>query len=126
MMVSEFSREVTINLPSGLSSRLMGCNPYQAHDSTPLQSVSSTAIVKHFFVRYSDQGEVRAFFTPAKVAFLRDHAAHYRVESSPDWLFIYRPGVKVETAHLQEFVDVTSAIASAMLSVQATPFPATA
>ena len=37
--------EVTINVPPGLSSRLIGCSPYHAHDSTPLQSVSSTQMV---------------------------------------------------------------------------------
>jgi hypothetical protein len=98
----------------------------QAMGKKVIEFGADREFAKHFSIRCSDQGEVRAFLTPAKVAFLRDHAAHYRVESSPDWLFIYRPGVKVETTHLQEFADVTSAIASAMLSVQATPFPATA
>ena len=29
-------------VPLGTVSRLIGCRPYQAHDSTPLESVSST------------------------------------------------------------------------------------
>src|SRR5438270_152005 len=44
-MVSGDSREVTIKVPPGLSSLLTGCKPYHAHDSTPLQSVSSTQMV---------------------------------------------------------------------------------
>ena len=42
---SGVSSEVTISVPPGLSSRLIGCSPYQAQDSTPLQSVSSTQMV---------------------------------------------------------------------------------
>src|SRR5207247_2545099 len=42
MSVSGCSREVTIRVPPGLVSRLMGCKPYHAQDSTPLHSVSST------------------------------------------------------------------------------------
>jgi hypothetical protein len=34
-----------MSVPPGFVRRLMGCNPYQAHDSTPLQSVSSTTMV---------------------------------------------------------------------------------
>src|SRR3989442_14341985 len=45
MRASGSSREVTINVPPGFSSRLMGCSPYHAHDSTPLHSVSSTAML---------------------------------------------------------------------------------
>ena len=37
--------EVTIRVPSGLSSLLIGCSPYQAQDSTPLKSVSSTTML---------------------------------------------------------------------------------
>ena len=37
--------DVTIRCPPESSSRLIGWRPYQAHDSTPLQSVSSTQIV---------------------------------------------------------------------------------
>ncbi len=81
---------------------------------------------KHFFVRCSDPGEVRSFLTPAKIAFLRDHVAHFRVESSRDWLFIYRPGVRVEAENLQHFAEVAHGIAEALLSMQATPLPATA
>ena len=34
-----------MSVPPGFVSWLMGCNPYQAHDSTPLKSVSSTTMV---------------------------------------------------------------------------------
>jgi len=35
---------VTISVPPGFTSLLIGCKPYHAHDSTPLKSVSSTQI----------------------------------------------------------------------------------
>ena len=37
--------EVMRTVPLGTVSRLIGWRPYQAHDSTPLESVSSTQIV---------------------------------------------------------------------------------
>ena len=37
--------EVTINVPPGLVTALMGWSPYQAHDSIPLHMVSSTLMV---------------------------------------------------------------------------------
>ena len=37
--------DVISTVPLGTVSRLMGCSPYHAHDSTPLDSVSSTQIV---------------------------------------------------------------------------------
>src|SRR2546423_6080005 len=37
--------DVMRTVPLGTVSRLIGCRPYQAHDSTPFESVSSTQIV---------------------------------------------------------------------------------
>jgi hypothetical protein len=73
---------------------------------------------RNFFVHCAAKGEVRSFLTPAKLNYLREHAAHFHVEGSPDWLLIYRPGVKVETDKLKEFSEITSAMASVLLSVQ--------
>jgi hypothetical protein len=73
---------------------------------------------RNFFVHCPAKGEVRTFLTPAKLTYLRAHTAHFHVECSPDWLFIYRPGAKVETEHLKEFSGITSAMASVLLSIQ--------
>lgn len=73
---------------------------------------------RNFFVHCAAKGEVRSFLTPAKLTYLREHAAHFHMEGSPDWLLIYRPGVKVETDNLKEFSEITSAIASVLLSIQ--------
>ncbi len=45
MSVSASSSEVTMSVPPSLTSLLIGCWPYQAHDSTPLKSVSSTQML---------------------------------------------------------------------------------
>ena len=37
--------DVMSSVPFGSVSRLIGCSPYHAHDSTPLDSVSSTQMV---------------------------------------------------------------------------------
>lgn len=73
---------------------------------------------QNYFVHCSAKGEVRDFLTPAKLTYLREHASHFHVECSPDWLFIYRPGVKVETEDLKEFSEITGAMASVLLSIQ--------
>ncbi len=73
---------------------------------------------RNFFVHCAAKGEVRSFLTPAKLTYLREHAAHFHMEASPDWLLIYRPGMKVETDKLKEFSEITSAIASVLLSKQ--------
>ncbi len=72
----------------------------------------------NFFVHCSDKGAVETFLTPAKLAYLRDHAAHYHIESSPDWLLIYRPGYEVQAENLKDFAEITSAMASVLLSIQ--------
>lgn len=73
---------------------------------------------RNFFVHCAAKGEVRNFLTPAKLTYLREHAAHFHVEGSPDWLWIYRPGVKADADNLKEFSEITSAIASVLLSIQ--------
>jgi hypothetical protein len=73
---------------------------------------------RNFFIHCPAKGEVRNFLTPGKLTYLREHAAHFDVECSPDWLLIYRFGVKVETEDLNMFSEVTSGLASALLSVQ--------
>lgn len=73
---------------------------------------------RNFFVHCAAKSEVRDFLTPAKLTYLRKHAAHFHVDGSPDWLFIYRPGVRVEAEHLKEFSEITSAMASVLFSTQ--------
>jgi hypothetical protein len=80
----------------------------------------------NFFVHCPDKNAVQSFLTPAKLAYLRDHAAHYHVESSSDWLLIYRPGFEVPAEEIKEFSEITSEMASVLLSVQKSEFPTAA
>lgn len=80
----------------------------------------------NFFVHCPDKNAMQSFLTPAKLAYLRDHAAHYHVESSSDWLLVYRPGFEVPTAELKEFSEIASEMASVLLSVQKSVFPTAA
>jgi len=74
---------------------------------------------RNFFVHCPAKDEARNFLTSAKLTYLREHAAHLRVECSPDWLFIYYGvGVRVETDNLKEFSEIASAMASVLLSIQ--------
>lgn len=81
---------------------------------------------RNFFVQCSEKDKVNSFLTPEKLAYVRNHLAHYHVESSPDWLFVYRLGHKVEAENLKDFCEITSAIAAALLSIQKLEFPAVA
>jgi hypothetical protein len=71
---------------------------------------------RNYFVHCPAKGEVRSFFTPAKLIYLREHAGNFHVDCSPDWLIIYRLGVKVEIEDLKAFSEITRAMASVLLS----------
>ena len=70
-----------------------------------------------FFVFSSDSG-LHDFLTPAKMQNLLEHAHDYHVESSPDWLLVYRSGVKVPARRLQQFLEETSQIAAVLLHAE--------
>ena len=68
-----------------------------------------------FFVHCSDQHRAHDFLTPARVEALRRVAAGFCVESSRDWLLIYRPGIRVRPEALPDFIQTASLIASTLL-----------
>jgi hypothetical protein len=68
-----------------------------------------------FFVHCADQRRAHEFLTPARLQHLRATARHFRIESSSDWIFVYRPGVRIRPEALPEFLQGTSVIASGLL-----------
>jgi len=73
---------------------------------------------RNFFVHSPVKGKVRDFLTPVKLTYLRGHASHLQFASSSEWLLIYREGVRVEPEDLKHFSEITSAMASVLLSIQ--------
>ena len=73
--------------------------------------------VHEFFVFSSDPG-LRDFLTPAKMQALLEHAHDYHMETSADWLLVYRSGVKVPARRLGQFLEETSEIAALMLHTE--------
>jgi hypothetical protein len=78
----------------------------------------------HFFVQCHDEQATRQFLAAGKLPTLCEHARHFHIEASPDWLLIYRPGVTVKFDGVARFVSETSVVAEALLS--SNPMPAAA
>jgi hypothetical protein len=74
--------------------------------------------VHEFFVFSSDPG-LHGFLTAAKMQALLEHAHDYHMETSPDWLLVYRSGQKVPARRLRRFLEETSEIAAVMLHPEA-------
>jgi hypothetical protein len=70
-----------------------------------------------FFVFSSDPG-LQGFVTPHKMDELLRHAHDYHIETSPDWLLVYRPGVKVPAKRLGQFIREACGIAGVLLSAE--------
>jgi hypothetical protein len=70
---------------------------------------------RKFYVHSADASLAR-FLTRDKLARLRQYADDYRIESSPDWLIVYRAGVRVRTSELAQFIAEARAIAEALLA----------
>jgi hypothetical protein len=81
---------------------------------------------QHFFVQCEDEARTRGFLSAAKLCTLCDHARHFYIEASEDWLLVYKPGVTVSIDGVGKFVDETRVIAQALLSPSPMPLPASA
>jgi hypothetical protein len=86
----------------------------------------SADFAAHFFVQCADENQTRSFLGAAKLATLCEHAHHFYIEASPDWLLIYRPGATVSIDGVAKFVAETSVVAEALLASEPMPLPASA
>jgi hypothetical protein len=80
----------------------------------------------HFYVQCEDEVTTREFLYARKLSVLCEHAKHFHVESSPDWLLIYRPGLTVGFDAVPAFVDEATLVAEALLASSPIPLPASA
>jgi hypothetical protein len=73
--------------------------------------------VHEFFVFSSDPA-LHDFLTAEKMQGLLEHAHDYHMETSADWLLVYRHGGRVPARRLRQFLEETSEIAAVMLHSQ--------
>ena len=76
---------------------------------------------KRFLLCCHDDTEKHRFFTRSKLLHIRECADHFQIQSSPDWLLMFRPGAIISARNLRQFVDVTSTIASGLLDLEPQP-----
>lgn len=86
----------------------------------------SSEFAAHFFVQCADEKQTHSFLGGAKLATLCEHARHFYIDASPDWLLIYRPGATVSIEGVAKFVAETSVVAEALLATDPLPLPASA
>ncbi len=70
---------------------------------------------KKLFVHCSNGTTSQDFLTADKIEQLSLHMEHFRIESSHEWILIYRPGRRTAPQALCHFIQTASAIASALL-----------
>lgn len=63
----------------------------------------------------TDQKQTYDFLTPTRLQQLRLHLGNFHLACCPEWVFIYRPGFKVEPSDLPRFMERASEIASSLL-----------
>lgn len=73
---------------------------------------------KRFFLCCADETEKHRFFTRSKLLHIHQCADHFQIQSSPDWLLMFRRGRIISARNLRQFVDVTSTIASGLLDLE--------
>jgi hypothetical protein len=81
---------------------------------------------RHFVVHCVNEGETRVFLTPEKVRQLCLHADHFRIESSSDWLLVYRTGVSVKRQDLPDFAKAAVMVACILLPPEPMELPISA
>jgi hypothetical protein len=70
---------------------------------------------KKLFVHCSNEAASHDFLTAEKIEQLASHMEHFRIESSHEWILIYRPGRRTAPQGLCHFIQTASAIASTLL-----------
>jgi hypothetical protein len=77
--------------------------------------VDDREFAKDFFVCCEEPARVHDWLTPAKLAELRQPSPPFQISANADWILIYRPGVRIRTEQVAEFLQETSRIAGALL-----------
>lgn len=71
---------------------------------------------KELLFQCSDNKSAGEFFTGNKLSELQACVKRFCIESSPDWVFVYRPCTRVDRKALPGFISETSAIARVLFA----------
>jgi hypothetical protein len=74
-----------------------------------------------FLLCCADDAQKHEFFTRSKMLHLLQSADHFKIQSSSNWLLIFRPGEMISAKKLRQFVHVTSMIAFGLLDPEIQP-----
>lgn len=78
---------------------------------------------KRFLLQCSaDDARMHKFFTSNTMRHLLQRADHFKIQSSPNWLLIFRPCEMIRARNLRQFVHATSAIALGLLGPEIQPW----
>lgn len=80
----------------------------------------------HFFVQCDDERATRHFLSMRNLGPLCAHPGHCHIQTSPDWLLVYRPGAKVACEQIGTFFDEAKEIAQALLNGEPRNLPLSA
>jgi hypothetical protein len=83
-----------------------------------VDSHADPKFAKRFCLCCANDTEKHRFFTRSKLLHLLQCADRFQIQSSPDWLLMFRPGRMVSTRNLRQFVNVTSKIAFGLLDLK--------
>jgi hypothetical protein len=71
---------------------------------------------KGLVLQSSDNRKADEFFPQSKISGLQSCVKRFCIESSPDWVFVYRPCARVDRKELSAFASETSAIARVLFA----------
>jgi hypothetical protein len=70
-----------------------------------------------FLIRCAaDEKRIQDFLTPPRLERLRLYVDRYRLSCNPEWIFIYRPGIRIKAKRFSRFLEETTRIAEALLT----------
>jgi hypothetical protein len=74
---------------------------------------------KHCLLQFATKDNTSDFLTPKKLSQLEGFAKNFCIESSPDWIFAYRPCTRLKLEAWPDFIREASAIAGVLFGASA-------
>ena len=110
-------RSQTANLPSFELSLKGLCGRIAEAIGARRTAAGKEDLSNQFFIRCAaDEKRIQDFLTPPRLERLRLYVNRYRLTCNPEWIFIYRPGIKIKAKRFSHFLEETTRIAEALLT----------
>jgi hypothetical protein len=110
-------RSQTATLPSFELSLMGLCGRIAEAIAARRTAAGKEDLSNQFFIRRAaDEKRIQDFLTPPRLERLRLCVNRYRLTCNPEWIFIYRPGMRIKARHFSYFLEETTRIAEALLT----------